>query len=219
MVTANPSDLFFGCYARFETVDKKAGAALVGPDNAVGDIGEIVWDTDSDKHQQAWLQNPYGDCFAFLDKHTSYKLAIYRAKGWIIKYVLSFTAYSEQPDPGVYWGQAAIIAYPKRYEETFSTFLQSFAHATGEGLRPDPELNPSLIQQILNDPQSWKPSQKVKFPKDSKGTVILKDHRSLHDKLLDQGRQRNIGCFIASWVFLLGVVALIAYVAHIFGLF
>ena len=219
MVTANPSDLYFGCYARFETVDKKAGASLVGSDNAIGDIGEIAWDTDSDKHQQAWLENPYGARFGFLDKHTSYKLAIYRAKGWIIKYVLSFTAYSEHPEPGVYWGQVAIIAYPKRYEEQFSVFLKNFAAVAADGLRPDPELKPAMIQQILDDPESWKPSQKIKFPKDTKGTVILKDHRSIHDKILDKGRQRNIGCFIISWIFLLALVAMVVYVAHRFGLF
>ena len=219
MVTANPSDLYFGCYARFETTDKKAGAALVGSDNAIGDIGDIVWDTDSNKHQQGWLQNPYGSCFAFLDRHTSYKLALYQAKGWTIKYVLSFTAYSEQPDPGVYWGQVAIIAYPKRYEETFSIFLKSFAKATAEGRRPDPELSRATLQALLDDPSSWTPGQKVKFPKDDKGTVILKDHRSMHDKILDMGRQRNMGCYIISWIFLLGMVAAVVWAAHHFGLF
>ena len=220
MASHNPADLYFGCYARFNTPDKSAGAVLAGPDNAVGDIGDIVWETDEEKKQRAWLKNPYGAKIGFLDSHASYKLALCHAKGWTIKYVLSFTAYSETPDPGVYWGQVAIIAYPPRYAEQFEPFLKVFAKAAADGLRPDPDLRASSIQQVLDDPQSWTPTNKVKIPSSGdKGTVILKDHRTAHDKILDKGRSKNIGCYIISWVFILAVVAGIVWLLHTFGLF
>lgn len=219
MANANPNDIYFGSYIRFETVDKKAGAALVGPDNAIGDIGDIVWKRDANHQQQAWLQNRFGGQFGFIDPKESHKLAVIHAKGWTIKYVLSFTAYSEKPDPGVYWGQVAIIAYPKRYEESFSVFLKTFSEACATGARPDPELGPSSIQTILDDASSWKSTKKVKIPSLDSSSVVLKDHRSVHDKVLDMSRKKNVGCYIISWIFLLGLVAAIVYAAHSFGIF
>lgn len=215
----NASDVYYGAYVRFQTVDKRAGAALTGSDNAVGDCGEIVWQLDEEKRQQAWLKNPYGHLIGHLNPPDSYTLAVYHAKGWTLRYVLSFTAYSEEPEPGSYWGQVAIIAYAPRYEQQFSHFLKSFAHAAGEGLRPDPALSTSGVSRVIEDPASWATTNKVKIPQEGGKTVILKDHRSMHDKVLDQGRSRNIGCYIISWAFIIAVIAGIAWLLHIMGIF
>lgn len=219
MASTNASDVYFGSYVRFQTIDKRAGAQIAGPDNAVGDCGEIVWQVDEKKRQQAWLKNRFGQLIGFLSPSDSYKLAIYQAKGWTIRYVLSFTAYSEEPDPGVYWGQAAVIAYAPRYRSEFDAFVTAFARKAADGSRPDPALGAAGVAAVLADPQGWEPSNKVKIPKGSGKTVILKERRSAHDKLLDKGRSGNIGCYIVSWAFILGLVALAAWAAHSMGLF
>lgn len=214
----NASDVYFGAYVRFQTADKKSGAALAGSDNAIGDCGEVVWQLDERSRQQAWLENPYGQRIGYLNPSDSYTLAVYHAKGWTLRYVLSFTAYSEEPEPGSYWGQVAVIAYSPRYENEFGEFVKSFARAAGEGLRPDPALSPSGVAAVLDDPSGWAPSNKVKIPQGSGRTAILKDHRSIHDKVLDKGRSRNIGCYIVSWVFIIAVVALAAWGIHALGI-
>ena len=219
MAPTAPSDVYFGAYVRFETPSKKDGAVLAGPDIAVGDIGQVVMDVDEHKHPRAWLKNPYGKTFAFLGVGDSRKAALLQAKGWTLRYVMSFTAYSESPDPGVYWGQVALIAYAPRYEEAFGAWLKLFAARAAEGLRPDPSLNAANLSAVLRDPSSWQPNGKVKIPKGDGRTAILKDHRTAHDKLLDKSRSRNVGCYIVSWAFILGVVALAAYAAHMLGLF
>lgn len=219
MTSTNASDVYFGAYVRFQTVDKRSGAAIAGPDNAVGDCGEIVWQLDEKKRQQAWLKNRFGQLVGYLDHADSYKLAIYRAKGWTIRYVLSFTAYSETPGPGVYWGQVAVIAYAPRYADEFDAFVRAFARKAADGSRPDPALGAAGVASVLADPTGWEPSNKVKIPKGSGRTVILKDRRSAHDKLLDKGRSGNIGCYIVSWAFILGLVALAVWAAHSMGLF
>lgn len=219
MASTNASDTYFGSYARFQTADKRSGALLASSDNAVGDIGEIVWKLDERKRQQAWLENPYGQTIGCLDHADSHKLALCHAKGWILRYVLSFTAYSEEPAPGVYWGQVAVFAYPPRYRDEFDTFVKAFAKAAADGSRPDPSMNAAGVARVLADPNGWTPSNKVKIPKGDGRTVILKDHRSAHDKLLDKSRSGNIGCYIVSWAFLLALVAGVVWLLHSMGLF
>jgi len=67
MTSHKPGDIYFGEYVRFSTSDKKVGAALAGPDNAVGDIGTIEFVLDDSKRQVAWLKNPYGQLVGFLN--------------------------------------------------------------------------------------------------------------------------------------------------------
>lgn len=219
MTPLNVSDVYFGTYAKFQTKDKRNGAALAGPDNAVGDIGTIAWELDEDKHRQAWLKNPYGQTIGHLDRNTSHTLAVLQAKEWDIVYVLSFTAYTENLGENAYWGQAAIIAYPPKYAESFRPFVESFSKEAAKGLRPDPALSSRLIREIIQNPSSWNPSNKVKIPREDESTVILKDHRSVHDKLLDLGRNRNIGCYIISWAFIFGVIAFFVWILKSIGVF
>lgn len=162
MTSHKPGDIYFGEYVRFSTSDKKVGAALAGPDNAVGDIGTIEFVLDDSKRQVAWLKNPYGQLVGFLNNHDSYNAAVMAAKGWELHYVLSFTAYSEEPEPGEYWGQVALIAFAPRYTEEFNVFLKAFAKAAGDGLRPDPKLSNDSIVSVLANPAEWKPSSKIK---------------------------------------------------------
>ncbi len=78
--------------------------------------------------------------------------------------MLSFTAYSEEPEPGEYWGQVALIAFAPRYAEEFNVFLKAFAKAAGDGSRPDPKLSNDSIVSVLANPAEWKPSSKIKNP-------------------------------------------------------
>ena len=48
--------------------------------------------------------------------------------------------------------------------------------------------------------------------------AVLKDHQSMSEKMIEQGRARNKGCYVVSWAFIIVVVLVIAYfVAHAFG--
>lgn len=46
------------------------------------------------------------------------------AKGWELHYVLSFTAYSEEPEPGEYWGQVALICLRTALRRGIQCFLE-----------------------------------------------------------------------------------------------
>lgn len=219
MTPVNASDIYFGTYVRFNTANKNEGAALMGPDNAVGDRGEIGWTTDDAKRQRACLVNRFGHTIGFLDESISYKLAVLRAKEWIIRYVFSFAALSEDSEEGQYWGQVAIIAFAPRYKNEFEEFLAVFAQKAGEGLRPNPELSTSDVNAILAQPSSWKSSVRVPIPQNSASTVILKDHRTMREKVIEQGRKKNPGCYLVSWLFIIALVAFFGWLLHFMGIF
>lgn len=219
MAHFNASDVYHGSYVRFHTPDKRTGAALAGPDNAVGDMGTLEWDFDSDGARRCWLVNPYGAKIGYLDRSSSHTFALLDAKGWTIRYVLSFVAYSDEAVPGCYWGEAAVIAFSPRYSERFERFLDAFSRSAGAGSRPDPNLNPAAVEAIIENPESWKPGAKVKLPQGDGRTAILKEHRTIHDKILDQGRKKNPGCYVISWLFIAALVGCAAWLLHSFGLF
>ena len=117
------------------------------------------------------------------NNHDSYNAAVMAAKGWELHYVLSFTAYSEEPEPGEYWGQVALIAFAPRYAEEFNVFLKAFAKAAGDGLRPDPKLSNDSIVSVLANPAEWKPSSKIKIPRGGGRRRSFQKGRLLHRKL------------------------------------
>ncbi|WP_455163856.1 hypothetical protein [Slackia exigua] len=219
MAASSARDLYFGAYLRVEAPDRKLMSQLAGPDNAVGDIGSIEWDTDSHARQQAWLVNRFGNRIGCLSASDSYKIAVYRAKGWTLSYVLSFVAIDESKGTNEYWAQAAVIAFDPRYEATFGAFLKQFSERAGEGFRPDPELSREAVRTLAADPASFRLTGKVKIPKNGSTTVIVKDHRTPHDRILDQARAGNKGCYAVSWLFIAALIAVAAFIAHTLGVF
>lgn len=208
---------YFGTYARFEAPSKKDAAVLLGADNLVGDIFEIEFITE-EGNSVAWIKNRFGGLVGFFDAETNRELSLYRARGLTMKAILSFVAYSEIPAPGVYWGEAAVLCYDNR-EEVFEKFLTTLAGRIAEGVRPEVTLGDQGIQKVLETNGSWTPTKLVPLPKKKSGTAFLKTHRSMSERLIEQGRKGNKGCYLISWIILLGAVAGIIFGLRSCGVF
>lgn len=204
------AERYFGTYARFETASKREAGALLGADNLVGDAFEIVFETE-DGSSVAWLQNRFGGMIGFLDADTSRALKVLSARGWILHAVLSFVAFSDSPKPGHYWGQVALLCYDKKYEHAFDFFLKNISRRLAAGVRPDIALGEQGIGKVIESDGSWTPKDTVKLPPKEEGTAIVKDSRKLSEKLIEQSRQGNKGCYAASWALLLALVALLLF--------
>ncbi len=202
---------FFACYHDFSTVSKSDAAVLLGADCLVGDVLEVKL-TLENKHR-AWLISRFDQRVGYFDEEFSRQLSVLAARGLAITAILSFTAFTDQPEPGYYWGQAAVIAY-KGEEPAFEAFIQNLSKKIGEGVRPLLDLGSQSVQKIIECNGTWLPSQTIALPEKKRGTAILKTHRSLSEKLIEKGRAGNKGCYAVSWIFLLLLVALI-----IWGLF
>lgn len=206
-----------GFYARFESENKSSGSLLMGPDNIVGDDYEVVFKTEEGR-VVAWLNNKFGAEVGFLDANSSRKLQLAKARDQKIRAILSFVAYSDMPDPGLYWGQVALFCFNPAYSKEMDAFVDRVAEKIGEGIRPDINLGASAVAKIFED-DNWVPKDTVPLPKKETGMAILKDRQSVSEKMIEQGRAGNKGCYAVSWVFIALLVVAALYGLHMLGVF
>lgn len=212
------SDLrYYGCYARIETASKDKGAELQGADNIIGDVFTLSFGT-VDGSPRASLVNKFNTEVAFFDPPLSRQLSILQARGWTLRASLALVAYTDIPEPGHYWGQAVVICNAPEYDEPCNAFADSVMAALKEGTRPEVDLGPQSIDAMLKADGAWLPSKRNEAPKAEKGTVILKSKMQTSEKIVEQGREKKLGCYIVSWAFNIGVVALLIFGAlKLFG--
>lgn len=201
------AERYFGTYARFDTLSKKDAASLLGADNLIGDVFEIVFQTE-DGVSTAWMENRFGGLVGFFDAAFSRELNVLAARGWKLQAVLSFVAFTDHPEPGHYWGQAAVICFDPTLEQAFDPFIASTAQRLSDGVRPEVDLGEQGVEQVVSSNGTWTPKKTVAFPAKESGTVIMKSRRKMSEKLIEQGRKGNKGCYAVSWLFLLLLVAL-----------
>lgn len=204
------SQPYFGTYETFDTASKDMGGALMGADNAVGDIYTIGLELGEDGHR-AWLVNRFDKRVGFFSPAFSRRLSVLAAEGLELRAVLSYVAFSSDPEPGHYWGDASVMAYSPAYRAAFEQFIEHVSERMADGVRTKVDFESEGVQRIIESDGAWIPKQTVPMPEKSKGSVILKSHRSMMDKMVDAGRARNVGCYIGSWIFVLAIVALIAW--------
>lgn len=209
---------YFATYARFQTVDREAAAAFLGADNIVGDPFTIDHEVTPEQ-RRAWIVNPFGKRMGYIDEATAEKVDLCTARGWTVVALLALVAFSEEPAPGHYWGEVAIIAYDPAYEEAFAPFVSGIGKMLGDGIRPDVNLGRASVQKVVDSKGTWMPSDRVALPEKKKGTAWVKTQRTGTERLVGQARKGKIGCTIVSWAFLLALVALIVFGLHSCGLF
>lgn len=209
--------MYEGFYARFDTVSKTQGSTLLGADHLVGDDYEVFFKTEEGR-VVAWVRNKFGAETGYFDVDTSRKLQLANARDMKIRAILSLVAYSDEPEPGVYWGQMALFCYGLRYENEVNAFADRVAAKIADGVHPAIDLGNQAFSKLVEDPE-WFPNDTTPLPKKKAGTAILKDHRSVYEKMIEQGRARNVGCYIVSWAFIIAVVVAIAFGLHLLGLF
>ena len=201
---------YFGKYVDFQTASKADAGALLGANNAVGDIYDIDIEIEEGIHK-AWLVSKFGDRVGYFDADFSRKLSLRAAEGLQLRAILSFVAFTDHPDEGHYWGQAAVICYSAAYEAEFDRFIGNVAAKIGQDVRPRIDLGEDAVQSIIDSDGEWMPKQTISLPDVNKGIAFIKRRRSVTDKLIDQGRAGNKGCYVLSWVFLLALVALVVF--------
>ncbi|MEG1745795.1 MAG: hypothetical protein RRX88_01575 [Raoultibacter sp.] len=203
---------YFGSYARYDTANKRDAAVLLGADSIVGDLFEIEFVLESGT-RTAWIKNRFGARVGYFDAEISHQLSLCEAKDLNIVAVLSFVAFTENPEPGHYWGEAALIAYDAQYTDVFLSFIERIAEKMADGVRVDVAIHQKSLEQLVAAPTTWLPSRRVEMPARQPGTVVLKSRKKMSERVIEQGRRGHFGCYVGSWVFLLAAIALV-----IFGL-
>lgn len=199
---------YFGTYQTFRTVSKKDAAVLMSSNTLVGDRYRINLTMDEGVHR-AWLINKFNETIGYFDDGFSRELSLFAAEGLELVGILSLVAFTETPEPGEYWGQAAVIGYSPHYAEEFNRFIDGVCGLIGKGIRPKLALKGPAVDEIINSNGTWLPSEREPLPEKQRGMALLKTRRGFIDGLVEAGRTGNKGCYILSWAFLLALVAAI----------
>lgn len=205
-------NIYEGFYARFDTANKAQGSMLMGPDHIVGDDYEVFFKTEEGR-VVAWLRNKFGAEVGFLDVNASRKLQLANAREQTIRAVLSYVAYSDEPDPGLYWGQVAVFCFSPRYADEMNAFVDRVAAKISDGVRPVIDLGSQAVNKIIEE-EDWVPNDTMPLPQKVVGMAVLKDHRTMSEKVIEQGRAGNKGCYAVSIAFIVVVVLAIAFALY-----
>lgn len=209
---------YFGTYANFSCPDRKTATSFMGADNLVGDPYTIEMDY-SEKKRQAWIVNPFGLRMGVLSEKIAQKIDVFEAKGWTVVALLACVAFSEDPKPGKYWGQVALIAYDPAHEEAFATFTRTIGEQLAKGIRPAIDLGNNGVARVIDSKGLWVPTARVPLPQLKKGSTFIKTQRSSTDRMVAQARKSRIGCTVASWGFIIIVIAAIVFAMQSCGAF
>ena len=212
-------EVYSGKYAKFFAIDSQ-GIDFMGADNLVGDKYTIDI-RDEESGYRAYLVNRFGKDIGYLENRMIRPVQLAQAKGWNTDAFLSFVAFTEGKDeenPSYYWGQMAVLLYDSRIADKMSAFEEQLSKKMADGGRPQVDFGAQSIEKLLKD-KTWFPTDKASMPKMGKGSSVVKDHRTPNERLIEQSRKGNIGCYILSWAFIIGIVVFIAFILHSCGLF
>lgn len=176
----------------------------------VGDSFDISFKQES-SGTEAVLSNKFGVEVGRLDAAAARRVQLACARGWSVRALLSFVAYSDEPAPGCYWGSMAIVSYAPELAAPFETFCSALAAKLADGVRPQIDLGEQGVQRVLETNGSWLPSKTEPLPEKTQGFAIIKARRLFSERMIEQGRKGNPGCYAVSIGFIIAVIALIAW--------
>jgi hypothetical protein len=206
------SSRYYATYARFSTKDKTAGSFLTNADNVIGDVYTVDFrKSDDENHpdEVAWLVNRFGKDVGYFDTDISRQLQVCRAQGWNIYALLASVWFTENPKPGIFWGEMVIMCYSPSIADSFDVFRQGISQMLADGVRPNVLLDSDTMQKVIDSKGKWKPADRVEPIKKTKGTALLKDHATHEEKVIDQARVHRVGCTVVAWVVVIAIVVVI----------
>lgn len=226
---------YFGAYQTFQTRSKDEAARLMSADNLIGDLYDIQLELNDGVHK-ARLVNRFNQRTGSFDPDFSRKLSLLNANGLTLKASLSLVGYTESSSDTEnsasrrdaptstgghaegnaegtkavgYWGEAAVFGFREVDREHFERFMENISEKLKDGVRPRIDFGREGFERIVNSKGTWVPEQSEPKPDKERGTVIIKDHLSLNEKVIEQGRKGNKGCYLISWMFIAGLAIIL----------
>lgn len=201
-------DNYFGTYAIGKATSKEEAGKLLGADNIIGDVYKVGTKLSDGKHV-ARVINRFGNSPVDFCEDISREIALCEAKGFITYAILTCVGFTQIKNDGEYWSEFIIISFPEKDLDIFSVYVENLSNEVKNYKRPEVDLKAEEVEEIIKNKGNYVSlTQQPKLDK-IKGQVILKSRVKLSEKLIEQGRKKNPGCYIFGWLFLLAAVALI----------
>ena len=120
---------------------------------------------------------------------------------------MSYVAYNSIEDS--HFAEFLILAYPKTKEDAYKNFIENVSSKLAGGSRPDIKLDSFEQKEIEKNKGDFKLNKILPKPELEKGCALVKYRQGIMDRLIEAGRQKKIGCYIGSILFLLIIIGLI----------
>lgn len=183
---------------------KKAAAQLTSSNSLVGNTFSLRVDT---KKNIVKIYNKYNHCVSEIEDEDAKKIILWKNKGLQLVALMSFVAYNSIEDN--HFAEFLILAYPKNYEEAYKNFTDTVSGKLANGSRPDIKLDKFECAEIEKNNGNYKIEKFLPKPKLDKGCAIVKYKQGIMERIIEAGRQKKIGCYIGSILFLLIIIGLI----------
>lgn len=206
------AEKYFGKYMTFTSEDKNDGVMFLGPDHVVGAPYTVEF-KHTDDGTVAWCKSQHGGTICHFDEKGTDELSLCFARDWTVHLYLSFVAWDEDPEPGRYWGQMAVVAYDKSLAAEMEVFEKNLQKALSNGTRPKLSMGEGALEQLINTKGAWFPTDREKKPKLTKRQAMVKDQQTMNDRIVEGSRSGNKGCYAGTIVFYIALAAVV-----IFGL-
>ena len=184
--------------------DKRSAAQLTSSNSLVGDSFSLK---PNSKKTEISIINKFGYKAASLNAEDSKQVQLWLNKGLNVVSLLSYVAYNEPKSR--HFAEFLIMAYNKKDEEAYEHFIENLSEKLQNGARPDIKLDKFEQKEIVKTNGDLKINKMLGKPKLEKGCALLKNKIGLMDRIIEAGRQKKIGCYFASILFLLILVSII----------
>ncbi len=184
--------------------DKRSAAQLTSSNSLVGDSFSLK---PNSKKTEISIINKFGYKAASLNAEDSKQVQLWLNKGLNVVSLLSYVAYNEPKSQ--HFAEFLIMAYSKKDKEAYEHFIENLSEKLQNGARPDIKLDKFEQKEIVKTNGDLKIKKMLGKPKLEKGCALLKNKIGLMDRIIEAGRQKKIGCYFASILFLLILVSII----------
>ena len=193
-------------YAIANPKNKRQAAQLTSSNSLCGNRFSLKVDS---KSKIVKINNKFNYAVAELSEEDSKLIKLWINKDLEVVALLTCVFYCEPERK--HSAEFLILAYPKNNGEAYENFIETVFSKLAEGNRPDINLDEFERKEIEKSNGDYKITKFLQKPKLDKGTVILKNKQGFIEKIIEAGLQRKIGCYLGSILFLIVVVALIAW--------
>lgn len=202
-------DNFYGKYVIAKATSKNSGGELLSADNIVGDVYDIVCEYENGVYK-AFIRNRFNQTPCYFNEDVSRETYILKNKGFRLFAILTLVGftYSDDKDNSNYWAEFAVIGFKESDNDVFLPFIEAFTNEIDKGIRPTLDLTNENIKEIQVGDFSVL-SNREPLPKKEKGTVFMKTHRKISEKFIEMGRNKKLGCYLVSILFLFVIVIVV----------
>lgn len=184
--------------------DKRQAAQLTSSNSLCGNRFSLKVNS---KSPVVTIKNKFDYAVAELSEEDSKLIKLWINKDLEVVALLTCVFYCESERK--HSAEFLFLAYPKKHAEAYDNFIETVSSKLTEGNRPDITLDEFERKEIEKSNGNFKITKFLPRPELEKGTVILKNKQTFMEKIIEAGRQKKIGCYIGSILFLLVIIVLI----------